>query len=64
MAGFARDAVSVTQAAFDSLVKGKVEVCDGCQVHQLKELVVTVNPHGAVYCSTTCRDDAETPVGR
>ena len=64
MARFARDAVSVTQAAFDSLVKGKVEVCDLCQFHQLKELVVTVNPHGAVYCSTTCRDDAETPVGR
>ena len=64
MARFARDAVSVTQAVFDALVKDKVEVCDGCSVHQLKELVVTVDPDGEVYCSTTCRDDAEHPVGR
>ena len=36
MAQFARNAVSVTKAVFDALVNGKVEVCDGCQVHQLK----------------------------
>ena len=61
MAQFARNAVSVTKAVFDALVNGKVEVCDGCQVHQLKELMVVRGDDGAMFCSTDCADEAEHP---
>lgn len=61
MAQFARDAVAVTQAVFDALVKFKVEVCDGCSVQQLKELMHVRGDDGAMFCSTACQDEAEHP---